>query len=170
MDLQKVKEWVDLVLKALSIFAIIATGCWAIYQFKITETDASNIQFVVTTEVLKYSDDSRMLLIHLRPKNIGKIRVEPLHITVTVKDIPVGLKPGSAVDLEKLKERFKADVLDRFKDGYELEPGVEYDEIVTLVVPKGMYSVSGEMDLGDNYEVDHTTIAMVDLNQAEPSK
>lgn len=34
---------------------------------------------------------------------------------------------------------------------------------MTMIVSKGMYLVSGEMDLGDNYEVDHTTIARVDL-------
>ncbi len=162
MELQKAKDWVDLILKVMSIAAIIAAGAWAYYQFRLTDTDASNIQLTVSTEVLKYSDDNRLLLIHVRPKNIGKVPVLPQHLNVTVRDLPGDLKPGS-VELEKLKERYKTDVLDRFNGGgYELEPGVEYDEVVTIIVPKGMYSVSAEMDLGDDYEVDQTGITKVE--------
>jgi len=90
------------------------------------------------------------------------VPVSPQHLNVTVRDLPSNLKLGS-VELEKLKERYKTDVLDRFKGGgYELEPGVEYDEVVTMIVPRGMYSVSAEMDLGDDYEVDQTGIAKVE--------
>jgi hypothetical protein len=161
MDLQKARDWIDVVLKVMSIAAIIAAGAWAYYQFRLADTDASNIQMSVTTEVLKYSGDNRLLMIHVRPKNIGKVMVAPRHLAVTVRDLPVDLKPG-AVDLDKLKERYKADILDRFMGGYEMEPGVEYDEVVTMIVPTGMYSVGAEMDLGDDYEVDHTTVARVE--------
>lgn len=79
-----------------------------------------------------------------------------------VSDLPKGLKAG-VINLEKLNERYKTDILDRFNDGYEMEPGIEYDETVVLIVPKDtMYSVYGEMDFAEGDEVDHTSIAKVE--------
>jgi hypothetical protein len=50
----------------------------------------------------------------------------------------------------------------RFPDGYELEPGVEYDEIVAIVVPKkSSFTIKATFDLGED-EVDHTTVARVE--------
>jgi hypothetical protein len=162
MELQKAKDWVDLILKAMSIAAIIAAGVWALYQFKISDADAWNIQLTVTTEVLKYSKDSKILLIHARPKNIGKVPVVPEHLWVTVKDIPTGLNLG-AIDLKNLKERYKADILSGYPDGYELEPGVEYDEIVALIVSnKGIYAATGEIDLDSENEIDQTIVTNVE--------
>jgi hypothetical protein len=39
---------------------------------------------------------------------------------------------------------------------------VKYDELVTLIVPKGRYAVTGEVALDKEYEVDHTAIARVE--------
>lgn len=163
VELQKAKDWADLVLKGVSIAAIIAGGVWAIYQFKITDSDASNIQLTVTTKVLPYSKDKKILLVHARPKNIGKVSVEPKHFWLTVNDIPSGM-PAGAIDLKKLKERYKTDILKGFPDGYELEPGVEYDEVVALIVPddKSLYSVTGEIDLDEKNEIDHTAVVRVE--------
>jgi len=164
IDLQKARDWADLCLKVASIIAIFAGGWWAYHQFEITETAASNIQINVTTEVLRYSDDTRLLLVHAKPKNIGKVRVEPGKegLVITVRSLSRDLKPG-AVDLENLPELYKVDVLKRYPDGYELEPGVEYDEVAALIVPKEtMYAVRAEMDLGDKTEVDHTTAVRVE--------
>ena len=161
MELQKSRDWVDFILKLLAIAAIITIGAWSFYQYWLDVTNVSNIQLVVTTEVLKYSDENRLLLIHLRPKNTGKVLVSPRHITVSVRDLPIDLKPG-VVDIEKLKERYKTDVLDRYEDGYDMEPNVDYDEVLTMIVPKGMYSVRGEMEFDDNSVLDHTVVARVE--------
>jgi len=161
MNIQKARDWADLVLKVTSIAAIIAAGAWAYYQFWVTDTTDSNIQLGISTEVLPYSGNNRLLLIHVRPKNIGKVLVSPEHLTVSIKDLPTDLKPG-AVDLRKLKERYSTDILDNYKDGYDLEPGVLYDEVVALVVPKGIIlSVYGEVDFESDYEVDQTAVVTV---------
>lgn len=162
MALQKINDWVDLVLKSMSILAIVVAGGWALYQFEISDTDASNIQLLVSTEVMKYQGNNQLLLIHVRPKNIGKVKVSPKHLTVTVSELPINL-PQGAIDLKKLNEKYKTDILDRYKDGYEVEPNAEYDELVTLVVPKNtMYTVYSEIGLEDGDEVDHTVIARID--------
>jgi hypothetical protein len=102
-------------------------------------------------------------VLHFKVKNIGKVPVNQEHVTISVKDIPEGLKP-SVVDIQKLKERYKEDIKKRYpmeEDGYVLEPGVEYDELVTLIVPKGTYAIRAEMDLGEDTEVDQDLIARV---------
>lgn len=160
MDLPKLRDWADLALKCVSVVAIVMGGTWALYQHRITETASYNVQVAVSAEFQPYGGDLRLLLIHARPKNIGKVLVEPgkSGFVVTVRTIPEKLKEG-VVDLEDLPVFYMDDLLKRFPDGYELEPGVEYDEVVALVVPKGkMFAVKATLDLGDDTEVDHTTV------------
>ena len=160
------KKWqdrADLLLKLLSIIAIVAAGVWAYVQFDITRTAEANVQVNLSTEYHKYSEDARLLLVHIKPKNIGKVVVSPgkKGFVVSIKSIPKNLKMG-AVDLEKLPEIYKVDLTKRFPDGYDLEPGVEYDEIVALIVPKNsLYAVKAIFDLDDD-EVDQSTVARVD--------
>lgn len=161
MDMQKARDWIDLVLKVMSIIAIIAAGAWAYYQFSMSGTNEINVQIAVTMDTLQYTNDNRLLLIHARPKNIGKVPVIPQHLTVIVRRFPSDLKSGS-IDLEKLEQVYTTDVLKKYPDGYDMELGVEYDEVIALVVPKGIYSASVEMDFGDNTGVDHTTITKVE--------
>lgn len=163
MELQRARDWADLLLKGLSMLAILAGGAWGFYQFWITDVTASNIQLAVSAESQPYSASSRLLLVHVKPKNIGKVRVSPgkKGLLVTIRRIPIDAKEG-ALDLEKLPEVYKTDLMKRFPDGYDIEPGVEYDELLTMVVPKGsMYAVKAELDLQDNTEVDHTTVARI---------
>ena len=68
--------------------------------------------------------DSRLLAVHLKMKNIGKVPVKPEHLMVTVRDIPDSLKPG-VLEISKLKELYAEDVRKRYPDGYLLEPGGE---------------------------------------------
>jgi len=169
ITLQSTKEYVDLILKALSILAIIAGGGWAYYQFRLFETNAANIQISVSTETLKYSDDFKLLVIHSKVKNIGKVLVEPGKggLVLTVRKLADELKPG-AVDLAKapVVPPGPTNILKRYPDGYVLEPSVEYDEVLALVVPNenAVYAASAVLDLGDNDEVDHTTFARLEKN------
>ncbi len=161
MNIQKAKDWADLVLKVMSIAAIIVAGAWAYYQFWVTDTTDSNIELGISTEVLQYSGNDRLLIIHVRPKNIGKVLVSPEHLTISVKNLPTDLKLG-AVDLGKQKERYSTDILNNYKDGYDLEPGVLYDEVVALIVPKGIIlSVYSEIDFDKVNEVDQTAIVTI---------
>lgn len=164
INLQRARDWADLFLKFLSMLAIIAGAAWAYFQFMVTNTTASNIQLTVSTETHHYSPESRLLLIHAKPKNIGKVPVTPANIgfLIDVRVLPNNAKFG-ALDLESLPEFYKTDLLKRFPDGYLLEPGVEYDEVLALVVPVGsMYAVKSTLNLEDNTEVDHTTVVRVE--------
>jgi len=163
-DLQKAKDWADFILKVVSVLAIAAGGSWAYYQFRLADTTASNIQLSVSTEVLKYTDDYRLLLIHVRPKNIGKVPVTPGAdgLVVTVYKFPDNEKPGP-IQLDKLSAIYKTDVLKKYTDGYVLEPGVEYDEIVALLLPKNeVIMASAVMDLGEQTEIDQSHLVRIE--------
>ncbi len=164
MNFQKIRDWTDLFLKILSIAAIIVGGIWAYYQFSVARTDIDNIQITVSTEQKQYGKETRLLLIHIKPKNIGKSLVElgKTGFVVTVRSIPDNLKQG-VIDLEKAPKTYEIDLMERFKDGYEMEPGVEYDEVVALVAPKNtIYSIKATLDLGEGDEVDHTVVTKIE--------
>jgi hypothetical protein len=164
MKLEKARDWADLSLKCLSIIAILVGGVWAFYQYRVARTDVSNVEISVSSEIQQYSEGSRLLILHIRPKNIGKVMVTAeKSFTVVVKRIPTELKVGE-IDLEKLSNFYQTDLLKRYQgaenDGYDLEPGVEYDEIVALIVPRGsMYSIKATLNFDGEYEVDHTVVA-----------
>ena len=118
----------------------------------------------ISTEVVRYSDENRLLLIHIKPKNIGKVLVTPGKdgLVLTVRKVPDDYKPGT-VDLDKLSEVCEVNVLKKHPEGYELEPGVEYDEVEALIVPKGaIYAVDAVMDLGDSTEIDQMHVVQVE--------
>jgi hypothetical protein len=163
MELQRAKDWTDVLLKSLSILAILAGGVWGFYQFWITDFAANNIQLTVSSESQPYSTNSRLLLVHVKPKNIGKVSVSPgkQGLLVIIRSVPDNMKDG-ILDLEKLPEVYKTDLMKRFPEGYELEPGVEYDELIAMVVPKGSaFAIKAVFDLEDDY-LDHTTVARVE--------
>lgn len=164
MKLQSAQDLSDLTLKVMSIIAIILGGWWAYYQFDISRATASNIQVAVTSESKNYDESSCILLIHVKVKNIGKVLVKPNKdgFIVSVRRIPKNLNQGP-IELEKMPLMHRVNLLKRYRDGYELEPEVEYDEIVALIVPKSsMYAVKATFNLSDETEVDQTAVANVE--------
>ncbi|MBV8379429.1 MAG: hypothetical protein JO369_01515 [Paucibacter sp.] len=162
MNLQQARDWSDLVLKVCSIVAILVAGAWAFFQFQVAGTTAENIQLTVSAEVLPYGEGTRLLIVHAKPKNIGKVPVEITKggFPAIVRTLPSTVKSGPVV-LANQPESFKVDVLKRFPDGYRLEPGVEYDELFPVVVPIGPYSAEASLDLDAETEVDHAVVVSV---------
>ena len=161
MDLQKARDWLDLLLKSLLTLALVGGGVWACYQFWTARTAAANVQILVSTRYQQFSDETRLLLIHAKPKNLGKANVQPGKdgVVVTVRSIAPNAGAG-VLDLEKMREVYKVNLTDRFPDDYPLVPGVEYDEVLALIVPKGAtYAVKATIDLGEDIEVSHTVVA-----------
>jgi len=164
MDLQKARDWTDFLFKSVAIIAIVGGGIWAVFQFALVSSTDTNIQVLVSAESRAYTDTQSLLIIHVKPKNIGKVVVKPGEdgLLVTVRKIPPDAKDG-VMRLDALPLLYSTDLLKRYLDGYEIEPGAEYDEILTMVVPKGsLYAVRAELDIGNEDEVDHTTIVRAD--------
>lgn len=86
-------------------------------------------------------------------------------IDVRIIALPAGL-PNGRIDVDKLPTVASAkNIVKRF-DGYVIEPGAEYDEVETFVIPRGTtYLVTAEMDHYDqdpDDEVDGSCIVKVD--------
>ncbi|MGP8439943.1 hypothetical protein ACT2FY_32250 [Paraburkholderia fungorum] len=152
--------------------AIPIGGWWVYSNFTAEDTHEANPNITVSAEVQPYDDTRRLLVVHVKPKNLGKVPIE-LHggnkgdIDVLVKTFPAGLANGR-VDQDKLPVAFKAlGIISKYSGGYVMEPGIDYDEIQTFIVPKGAtYLVYTDMDYFDSGhpddEVDDSVVAKVD--------
>jgi hypothetical protein len=164
VSLQRARDWADLGVKLLTMVAILVGGYWAYYKFRVTDEAEISAVVAVSAEVLPYSRESCLLLLHVRPKNIGNVPISfgNKGFVVTVRSVPAGSNPG-ALDLDAQPKFYETDILQRFPDGYDLEPRADYDELVALVVPKGsMFSAKAVLNLPDGTEVDHTAVVRAD--------
>ena len=147
---QKFKDWGDALLKWASIVAIFIAGWWTLHLFNISDTDASNIEIQISTETKPYSEENRLMIVDVKPKNIGKIPVEAgkKGFVLTIRSIPQKLAIGY-VDESKLPIFHRINISAPNDGGYLLEPGVEYDEVHAFIVPKGSaFIVNADFDLG----------------------
>jgi len=171
IELEKVKTWAEIVFACVSTVAIPIGGWWVYSNFTAEDTHEANPNITVSAEVQPYDDTRRLLVVHVKPRNLGKVPID-LHggkkgdIDVLVKTFPAGLASGR-VDPDKLPVAFTApNIVSKYEHGYVMEPGIDYDEIETFVVPKGAtYLVYTEMDHYDDTpddEVDDSIVVKVD--------
>ena len=164
IDPQKARNWANLLLKVISMPAIVVGGAWAYYQFSTVDTAVPNIQLTISIDNQRYSDGLRGLFIHVKPRNIGKV---PIEIKPGKESFVVTVRKGSnnvgqsALDMENLPEFYKADFMKLFPDGYLLEPDAEHDEVLALVAPKGSYAIKAMLKFGGNGKVDQTVFARI---------
>jgi hypothetical protein len=164
MALEKLRDLADLILKVISIVAILAGGCWAVYQFQLAENTATIMQLTLTSEVQPYGPDTRLLVLHVKPKNIGRtlVKLDKHLFSIVVRKLPSNFTTGH-LTLQSLPIYHSENLMKRFSEGYELEPGLEYDELVAFIVQKGsMYSVKSTLELNDGTEVDQEVIMRAD--------
>ena len=146
-----IKEWLDISLKAFSIAAIIAGGVWAYYNFDISDTAEPNIQVNLSAETLPYDSNNRILVVHTKIKNLGKVPVDPDEggITLQLKKVPPSMQVGP-VELKNINPIYSINIGKKYDDDYELEPGVEFDEQESFVLPKDdTYYANAEIDFGE---------------------
>jgi hypothetical protein len=154
MELQKAKDWSDVVLKWVTIIAIAVGGWWAYYNFSITDTAEINPVISVSADVLPYDAQNALLVAHIKPENVGKVPVELTggktggDISLTIRVLTSGIKLGR-VEEDKLPQQAALDSLVAENSGdYIIEPGVKYDDVRAFVVPKGKtYFVNAELTL-----------------------
>ena len=149
--------------KWATVIAVVIGGTWAWWNFHIADSTSSNAEIGVSAEVLDYGKDTRLLVVHLTPKNIGKVPIEVTGdgLSIAVTKLPADAKVGR-MEVDKLKPDYTAPHIERKYGGYTLEPGVELDETETFVVPSdAAYLVEGEMDLGDDWTVGKSMVIRV---------
>jgi len=120
----------------------------AYWNFWLTRTDVQNLVLTASTETIPYTNNLRLLVIHIKPKNIGKVVFAPgkkgFHLFI--KKLPKSATYGELIELAKAKEFKTVDLLRNDPDGYLLEPGVEYDEVESLVASPGdLFYIEAEL-------------------------
>ncbi len=146
----------------MTILAIVAGGTWTVWTFFIQRTDVENVSLGVTTDSVEYRGDLRLLVIHVKPKNIGKVLVDPPIFRLTVRRIPLDLPQWKAIDLTPIEPMPPIDLLRHDREGYEMEPGVEYDDIELIVVPKNIVvHVQAELGFSDGSMVLAQTVRAI---------
>ena len=179
IDMHKIKEWSDIVLKLMTILAIPIGGWWAYHNFSITATSEWNPEIRVTTEVFPYDLKSMLLVIHARPKNIGKVPIELYgnnkgDITVQIEELPSEHEIGRIGEKELVQVHEIKSLVAENNGEYDLQPGVEYDDLQYFVVPrpeKGMskfYVISADFNWpyeganpDEGYAVSASTVVQV---------
>ena len=174
--LQKhLKEWGNALLPWVTIVSIFIGGWWAYHNFSITDTAEWIPEIKVSVDVLPYDSNSSLLVVHIKPKNIGKVPVELYggvkggDISVAVSYMPSKHGLGRINDGELAKVEEIKSLVKENNGEYTLEPGQEYDDLQYFVVPKDrLYVVSAQLDWpyeGDNpedgYNVDASTVVQV---------
>jgi hypothetical protein len=146
--MDSISAYVDIITSVLSTLALLIAGFWAWWTFAIKRTGKWNLGLAIQTEAFTYSSDPdiRLLVITIRLKNMGSVRITPgtkgLVLKVTKMDEtatcydPVNYSENGTVIYGP------SDMLEKYrhpKKGYkcyEIEPNNEYTEIETIVVKK----------------------------------
>ncbi|WP_211453784.1 hypothetical protein [Collimonas antrihumi] len=137
----RVTPIVELVLKLASIAAIGAAGCWGWYQFNLGGNNGWMVNLSMTTKVLPYKDDLRLLVVHVNSKNprnstIEFIQSEHDSYDLTVRKLP-DVKSGKALDIDKGELIAKIDLMPSDSLSYIFLPNAEFDDMATVVLPVG---------------------------------
>ena len=123
----------------LTILALLATGAWALYRWQLSGGSDWMVNLDITTEVLPYSKDLRLLVVHVKSKNATTSEVDfnPPRDTFTLsaKEIPPGLAPNSRIDFAHARDLLPTiDLMADAGEGVIYMPGAEFDDSTTLVV------------------------------------
>lgn len=143
----------DWILKIASIIAIVIGGWWTYHVFGVTAVEDSNLTLSISTDTIGYQGNLKLLVIHARPKNLGKTPIEiggkkagGFH--VTIKELPKNIQDGQLLEAEKLSVLVKdVDILRHYHDGYIIEPEGIYDEVEAIPLHKGLYLLEAVFDL-----------------------
>lgn len=65
----KITELADVSLKVLSCTAILGAGGWAVWNFWLAGSTDWQSNLAIETQVLPYSGDKRLLVVHVKTKN-----------------------------------------------------------------------------------------------------
>lgn len=156
--------------KWMQVVAIVGAAWWAIYNYNLLGTSEPTPVMKVSVEVLPYDADKRLLVVHALPHNVGKVSIDVGYpMSITIKRIPEGEGSGY-IDRDKLPPLFEAkNIIQRYA-GYQLDPGVEFEEVEPFVVPAGAsYIVEAVLGLKKDEEVGATQLVHVGAGEMASS-
>ena len=172
---KQLKGWGSALLPWMTIISIPIAGWWTYHNFSITDTPEWNPEIRVSADVLPYGSNLSLLVVHVKPKNIGKVPISLYggvkggDISVKVSSMPSKHGLGRIIESELTKVEEIASLVKENSGEYSLEPGVEYDDLQYFVVPKDKaYLVNAQLDWpydgenpDDGYRVNASTVVPV---------
>jgi hypothetical protein len=159
-----VVESLDPLSKLAQIAAVVIAGVWAYRSHMLSGEDDLVPEVFVSTQVVAYSEDKRLLVVHIQEKNVGKvpIKIDRDALTLTVKKIPQSLGPGY-VKIDGQPALFQEKhMLRRYDEGLYLSPGTEQHDVAEFVVLPGIYSVEAVFSLPDGDTIGDSAFQRVD--------
>ena len=141
-------------------------GAWAMHRWHLAGGGDWMVNVSVTTELLPYGDDTRLLVVHVHTRNPSDVAIERRKpddaFQVTVSTVPEDLAPGDRVGVGDDDQLASDDLLP--DDGYRFIPRAEFDDTTAVVVPVGAtYAVQAEITHGQDYVAASTLVAVPDL-------
>jgi hypothetical protein len=152
----------DILLKWVTIFAILSGGAWAYYNFYITDVESENVQLDIGASTSPYGGNKFLLVVQVKIKNIGRVAVEAKAggFNLYLRRVPNNFGFGR-IDSGSLAVEQKLNI-DKKYGGYVLEPGVEYTESEGFIVPAGaIYQLYTQFDLSEEKDAEIDTASFV---------
>ena len=147
----------DLIVKWATIGEIVVGGWWAWHQFKITAVEEDAVALSLSADIVPYSKDTRLVVLHAHPTNVGKVPVEiggdvpKTAFKILVSKIPADIAEAHVLEPERLQPIADINVLRHHPDGYVIEPENENDEVEAIPLAAGTYLVEARIDIDEDY-------------------
>ncbi|HEY5995258.1 MAG TPA: hypothetical protein VIU46_11745 [Gallionellaceae bacterium] len=129
----------ELALKTLTLIAAVVGGFWAFHLYKLAGGNSWAINLKIETKVQPYHDNLRLLIVNVKTINPRNFEIE---LNSKLKDryelsfnkIPGALKENSIFDEDGGDLIQKVSLLPE-DTPYDFVPGIEFDDMRTIVVP-----------------------------------
>lgn len=160
MNLETVNQWVQIINGIASTIGIIVGAIWVYSRYIYHRTDKWNLKLDIGASTIQQDKNNCLLKLCLTLRNEGNIKITPgpkgCRLTVRKLDRDPGNKP--MIDLDAGEPIINEhDMLIKYlRPGigykmYEIEPKVEYHELVAVPVSKGdLLSIRAEFFWKDN--------------------
>ncbi|MGD1325389.1 hypothetical protein ACNHE5_10780 [Pandoraea pnomenusa] len=146
-------EIADFVIRLLTLFAVVCGGWWAWYQYSSSgATDWQN-NISISTQVLPYHDDLRLLVVHVESRNPRPMKFElssSKHdsFELRVRTLPAGAAVGTVFHEDEGDLLAQADLLKLAGGDYIFLPQAEMRDTQVIVVKANTWvSVIAEMKI-----------------------
>jgi hypothetical protein len=148
--------------KLAQIAAVVIAGMWAYRTHVLSGEDDLVPEVWVSTQVAPYNQDARLLIVHVREKNVGKVPLELSKdaMILSVKRVPDTHALGY-VNMDALAALFEEKHILGGEDIY-LSPGAEQEDVAAFILVPGTYDIKANFSLSDGDVTSHNTFQRVD--------
>ncbi len=134
------------VINLLQFIAVLISGIWIFWHFKLFRNDKWNLEISVETNHFPYNTGHSLVSLKFSLKNIGKVKISPgkQGFTASIREIPKEMRKNGIIIWENLPSGIdKFDILKTYEHRpnrkYELEPNCTYHEILNIILEKNRF-------------------------------